>query len=132
MKILVTGACGFVGSTVIRQWVERGAHEIVGLDNFVRPGSEQNRGALRALGVAVHHADIRLASDFETLPEVDVVVDAAASPSVLAGVDGNTSSRQLVEHNLIGTVNVLELLPCSPNDSGDAQHKPGVRVDAPG
>ena len=108
MKILVTGACGFAGSTLIRTWVERGAHTIVGLDNFVRQGSEQNRAALRALGVSLYHADIRLASDFETLPPVDVVVDAAANPSVLAGVDGHTSSRQLVEHNLIGTVNVLE------------------------
>lgn len=108
MKILVTGACGFVGSTLIRRWVEQGAHEIVGVDNFVRRGSEQNRAALRALGVAVHHADIRLASDFEALPAVDAVVDAAANPSVLAGIDGHTSSRQLVEHNLLGTVNVLE------------------------
>ena len=74
----------------------------------MRPGSEQNRAALRALGVALHHADIRLASDFETLPAADVVVDAAANPSVLAGIDGHTSSRQLVEHNLVGTVNVLE------------------------
>ena len=108
MKILVTGACGFVGSALVRRWVEQGAHQIVGLDNFIRPGSEQNRAALRAMGVTVHHADIRLASDFETLPRVDVVVDAAANPSVLAGVDGRTSSRQLVEHNLMGTVNVLE------------------------
>jgi CDP-paratose 2-epimerase len=108
VRILVTGACGFVGSTLIRRWVEQGVHTIVGLDSFVRPGSEQNRAALRALGVVVYHADIRLASDFEALPAVDVVVDAAANPSVLAGVDGRTSSRQLVEHNLIGTVNVLE------------------------
>ena len=43
---------------------------------------------LRALGVTIRHGDIRLASDFETLPAVDVVVDAAANPSVLAGVDG--------------------------------------------
>jgi CDP-paratose 2-epimerase len=104
----VTGACGFVGSTLIREWVGQGAHELVGLDNFVRPGSEQNRAALRALGVTVRHADIRLASDFEALPPADVVVDAAANPSVLAGIDGHTSSRQLVEYNLIGTVNVLE------------------------
>jgi CDP-paratose 2-epimerase len=36
------------------------------------------------------------------------VIDAAANPSVLAGVDGETSSRQLIEHNLCGTVNLLE------------------------
>jgi CDP-paratose 2-epimerase len=88
--------------------LDEGTHVAIGVDNFVRPGSERNRAALRSLGVAIHHADIRLASDFESLPAVDVVVDAAANPSVLAGVDGRTSSRQLVEHNLVGTVNVLE------------------------
>jgi CDP-paratose 2-epimerase len=108
VKLLVTGACGFVGSTLIRRWREEGAHVAIGVDNFVRPGSERNRAALRSLGVAIHHADIRLASDFEGLPPVDVVVDAAANPSVLAGVDGRTSSRQLVEHNLVGTINLLE------------------------
>lgn len=108
MTVLVTGACGFVGSTLIRRWIEEGRHRILGVDNFVRPGAERNRQALRALGVAVRHADIRLASDLDALPRADAVVDAAANPSVLAGVDGRTSSRQLVEHNLIGTVNVLE------------------------
>ncbi len=54
------------------------------------------------------HGDLRSASDTEMLPAVDVVIDAAAQPSVLAGVDGRTSSRQLVEHNLFGTVNMLE------------------------
>lgn len=108
MKVLVTGACGFVGSTLIRQWVAQGTHRVFGVDNFVRPGSEQNRAALRAVGVQIRHADLRLASDVENLPAVDVVVDAAANPSVLAGVDGQTSSRQLLEHNLVATINVLE------------------------
>ena len=36
------------------------------------------------------------------------MIDAAANPSVLAGVDGKTSSRQLLEHNLWGTINILE------------------------
>lgn len=109
MRILITGACGFVGTTLIKTWVERGdGHHFIGLDNYSRPGSEQNRLTLRRLGVDVRHGDIRSPSDFESLPPVDWVIDAAANPSVLAGVDGRTSSRQLVEHNLCGTVNILE------------------------
>lgn len=109
MKILVTGACGFVGSTLLKGWVERGSsHVLYGIDNFVRPGSEHNRSTLAKMGVKLRHADIRCASDFDTLPAVDVVVDAAANPSVLAGIDGKTSGRQLVEYNLVGTLNMLE------------------------
>ena len=62
------------------------------------------------------HGDLRAASDLETLPAVDWVIDAAANPSVLAGVDGKTSSRQLVEHNLAGTVNLLEF--CKQHRAG--------------
>jgi CDP-paratose 2-epimerase len=74
----------------------------------MRPGSELNRAKLRKLGVTFVHGDVRLASDFESLPAVDWVIDAAANPSVLAGVQDGFSSRQLVEHNLAGVVNVLE------------------------
>jgi CDP-paratose 2-epimerase len=109
MRILISGVCGFAGTTLARTWVERGAgHTLFGVDNLSRPGSETNRRALRQLGVTVIHGDIRMASDFESLPQVDWVVDAAANPRVRAGVDGLTSPRQLVEHNLFGTVNMLE------------------------
>ena len=109
MRILISGICGFVGSTVARTLLAAGrGHQIFGFDNFIRPGSESNRTELKALGVKLFHADLRAASDLETLPPADWVIDAAANPSVLAGVDGKTNSRQLVEHNLLGTVNVLE------------------------
>ena len=109
MRILISGVCGFVGSTLARAFAESGAgHQLVGFDNFIRPGSETNRAELKRLGVTLFHGDLRAASDLETLPAVDWVLDAAANPSVLAGVDGRTSSRQLVEHNLGGTVNMLE------------------------
>ena len=99
-------------------WLRRNrpAFQICGIDNFVRPGSETNRLELKRLGVTVYHGDIRNASDFENLPAVDWVIDAAANPSVLAGVDGVTSSRQITEHNLQGTLNILEY--CKRNRSG--------------
>jgi len=109
MKILISGVCGFVGSTLARSLLLSGrGHQVYGFDNFIRPGSETNRAELKTLGVKLFHGDLRAASDLETLPACDWVIDAAANPSVLAGVDGKTSTRQLVEHNLGGTVNLLE------------------------
>lgn len=109
MKVLISGVCGFVGSHLARYLLESHAGiEIVGLDSLARAGSETNRVALRKLGVQLFHGDVRMASDLDALPPVDWVIDAAAQPSVLAGRDGKTSSRQLLEHNLVGTINLLE------------------------
>jgi CDP-paratose 2-epimerase len=109
MRILISGVCGFAGSTVAKAWLASGSdHEVLGFDNFIRPGSETNRAELKKCGVRLFYADLRAASDLEELPDADWVVDAAANPSVLAGIDGRTSSRQLIEHNLGGTVNMLE------------------------
>jgi len=109
MKVLITGICGFVGSSLAR-WLIRhdSSVSVAGIDNFIRPGSEMNRLALKKLGISVRHGDVRNASDLDTLPASDWVIDAAANPSVLAGVDGTTNSRQLLEHNLHGTINILE------------------------
>lgn len=62
------------------------------------------------------HGDIRMPSDLESLPAVDWVIDAAANPSVLAGLQTGFSSRQLIEHNLGSVVNVLEY--CKAHKAG--------------
>lgn len=117
MHVLISGVCGFVGSTIaVRLRQSSGNLKVSGFDNFVRPGSEVNRLPLRRAGIAVHHADLRNASDVDALPKADWIIDAAANPSVVAGVDGETSSRQIVEHNLCGTINLLEY--CKRNRSG--------------
>ena len=109
MKLLITGICGFAGSSLAECLLDRREGlTIYGIDNLMRPGSETNRRKLQKLGVKFSHGDIRAASDFESLPAVDWVIDAAANASVLAGVKGDFSSRQLLEHNLASVVNVLE------------------------
>lgn len=109
MKILITGICGFVGSTLAKAFKEHHIdYEIFGIDNLARPGSWLNQENLSELSIQVYHGDIRQESDLAALPKVDWVIDAAANPSVLAGIDGKTSSLQLVQNNLYGTVNLLE------------------------
>jgi CDP-paratose 2-epimerase len=109
MKVLVTGGCGFVGSQIatgLREWSENGS--VVVVDNLSRPGSEINVAELDRAGVSVVRGDIRLASDVDSFPVADWVIDASANASVLGGTSGGSSSRQLVETNLLGTLNLLE------------------------
>jgi len=110
VRILISGICGFAGSTIARGLAALGrGDEITGFDNFIRPGSETNRAELGRIGIKVFHGDVRIQSDVDSLPACDWVIDASANPSVLAGVDGRSSPRQAVEHNLCGTLNLLEL-----------------------
>src|SRR5687768_843516 len=108
MRILLSGICGFAGSSIAQGLLDQDATiELTGLDNLSRAGSHLNIEPLRKRGVKLIHADLRSPSDLEGIAPVDWIIDAAANPSVLAGVDGMTSSRQLIEHNLYGTVNLL-------------------------
>jgi CDP-paratose 2-epimerase len=109
MKILITGICGFAGSVIARGLLEQmPGVRITGIDSLIRKGSETNLGPLRVLGIDVRIGDIRDEQDLAALPAVDWVLDCAANPSVLAGVDGQTSAKELLDHNLGGTVHLLE------------------------
>lgn len=116
---MITGICGFVGSEIATDLHGRGLGdkvEILGIDNLSRKGSWRNRDRLSQLGIQVTHGDIRSSADVESIGDVDWVIDAAANPSVMAGVDGKSSSRQLVDYNLGGTINLLEF--CKARSAG--------------
>lgn len=117
MKVLITGACGFVGSSLAIDLLSHDtSYEIIGIDNLSRQGSEVNRGVLKQKGVRFVHGDLRCASDLESIGKVDWIIDCSALPSVLAGTAGFSSSRQLIEHNLISTINMLEY--CREHQAG--------------
>jgi CDP-paratose 2-epimerase len=110
VKIFISGVCGFVGSCLAHALLDDNPSlEIIGIDNFSRPGSQLNIEPLRARGVKVIHGDVRSATDLETISAFDWLIDAAANPSVLAGIDGAMTSRDVLENNLYGTINLLEL-----------------------
>ena len=89
MRILVSGICGFVGSE-LALGLRRAGHEVCGFDNFSRPGSPLNQSRIKEAGIEFWRGDVREEKDLERARGIDWVIDAAANPSVLAGVDGKS------------------------------------------
>ena len=108
MRILITGGAGFVGSSLALAFRrEHGNARVVAFDNLRRRGSETKLELLRRHGVDFAHGDLRQPGDLEALPGAfDLVIDAAAEPSVRAGSDG--APGYLLETNLVGTIHCLE------------------------
>lgn len=72
MKVLVTGATGFVGSAIVDELRRRG-HDIVGLAR-----SESSANALRKAGLGVHRGDIADSESVTSaLSQVDAVIHTA-------------------------------------------------------
>lgn len=115
MKILITGIAGFVGCSIAEYFVKmQPGIEILGIDNLSRRGSENNLENLKNLGCKFFHGDIRCKEDIIDLPKVDWIIDCAANPSVLAGLEGG--SQGLVNNNLTGTIYLLE--KCKKDNAG--------------
>lgn len=108
MRILVTGGAGFVGSRIAAAFVrERPGAEVIAFDNLRRRGSETNLALLAERGIAFVHGDVRVRADLDQIEgPVDVLVDASAEASVLAGLSG--SPAYVLETNLGGTMNCLD------------------------
>ncbi len=111
MKIFITGVCGYVGSRIALEFKKSfKSAKVFGIDNLSRHGSETSVEPLKKSGVNVVFGDVRFKADMLAVPGADWVIDCAANPSVLAGTKGfeGCGPEQLVDNNLVGTLNVLE------------------------
>ena len=109
MHLLIAGGAGFVGSQLAFYCKQQYPHyHIIALDNLSRNGSQLNVPRLQAAGIQFVKADTRFPEQLASLPAVDMVIDTAAEPSVLAGLDGG-GLDYLIHTNFNGTVHLLDV-----------------------
>jgi UDP-glucuronate 4-epimerase len=112
VKVLVTGAAGFIGSTVSRKLLDRG-DEVVGLDNlnaYYDPKLKEARLArlLPRAGFSFAKLDLADAPGMASLfksGRFDRVVHLAAQAGVRYSLE---NPQAYVDSNITGTLNVLE------------------------
>lgn len=114
MKVLVTGAAGFIGSHTAERLVDAG-HEVRGLDNFdsyySRPLKVNNARAVRAAGCELLEADLTAPGLESLVAGYEVVIHAAAQP----GNSARTPFATYLRNNLQATWRLLEALRDSPD-----------------
>lgn len=110
IKVTVTGACGFIGSHLTKQLIERGFH-VVGVDClddnlYSRSVKESRLKALKQLS-NFDFANINIATD-----ELDSSISDSKFVFNLAAIPGQVLSWKLfdkyVESNILGTKKVID------------------------
>ena len=107
MKILVTGAAGFIGSNLVDRLLADG-HEVTGLDNFSTGRQEFLAGALASPRFRLHRGDLLDSHALAgAMGGAELVFHMAANADVRFGTE---HPRRDLEQNTIGTANVLEVM----------------------
>jgi CDP-paratose 2-epimerase len=108
MKLLITGGCGFLGSNLASDALERG-DELVVFDNLYRNGSRENLPWLQAQGkFTFEHGDIRNQNDITRVVQSfkpDAIFHLAGQVAMTTSI---ANPRMDFEINVMGTHNLLE------------------------
>ena len=110
MRTLVTGAAGFIGSTLVDRLLEEG-HQVTGVDNLsagppvanLKSARRHNRpGRFTFVAADVRHPEL---SDIVAGSNPDVVFHLAAQIDVRRSVE---DPQHDARNNVLGTINLLE------------------------
>jgi len=109
LKVLVTGGAGFIGSAVIRQYIQNTQYEVVNLDALTYAGNLESLDTVSDHSrYQFEHVDIR---NSEALKRVfdshqpDAVMHLAAESHVDRSIDG---PADFIQTNIVGTYNLLD------------------------
>ncbi|MCP4435546.1 MAG: NAD-dependent epimerase/dehydratase family protein [Actinomycetia bacterium] len=106
MRVIVTGAAGFIGSHIVDSLLAQG-DDVVAVDNL-DPGAHQERPGWLAEGAQWHERDVRDPATWtDLLPGADAVCHQAAKVGL--GVDFGDAG-DYVSNNTVGTTVLLSAL----------------------
>jgi len=108
MKILVTGAVGFIGSHTAERLKALG-HEVFGVDNFSPYYSlelkQLNAEALKSKGIPIINCDLRDTNLASVLPtDINYIFHYAAQP----GISSTSTFEDYFSNNIIATKNLID------------------------
>src|SRR5438046_2086544 len=105
MRVLVTGAAGFLGSHLVDRLVADG-HDVLGVDNLRRGRKDLIRQHIASGALDFRVIDIRMLSQLEdAMAGVESVYHLAAQSNVMGAF---SDPDYAFESNVIGTYNVLK------------------------
>jgi CDP-paratose 2-epimerase len=109
LKYLITGGCGFLGSNIAHEILDRNSDELVVFDNLSRTGSQKNLEWLMTFRhFTFIHGDVRNRSDVEAAirgTRPDRVFHLAGQVAMTTSIK---DPRLDFEINALGTLNILE------------------------
>lgn len=107
MKILITGAAGFIGSHLAERLLDAG-HQVLGIDNFndyYDPGLKRlNASDVESKGGQVINLDLAADDLNQIISGSEHIFHLAAQP----GISSSTSFDQYLRNNIIATQRLLE------------------------
>jgi len=110
LKIIVTGGAGFIGSAVIRQYIQCTQHEIINLDALTYAGNltslESVSSSSRYQFENVNINNIEEVRRVFELHQPDAIMHLAAESHVDRSIDG---PADFIQTNIVGTFNLLDV-----------------------
>ena len=103
MNILITGGCGFIGTSIALNLLKN--HNVDSLDNLSRKGSRYNLKLLKENNIKNFKYNIEEYDKLLKLPRYDLIIDCCAEAAVEVS---KKDIDKVIKTNLIGTLNILK------------------------